>query len=75
MFIATRVSSAVAIRLKASNRQAVFTMRDFRRGMPAELVGGSQTKGGHYGVGLSGMRERVNDLGGKFEIQSTGGAR
>jgi signal transduction histidine kinase len=40
--------------------------------MPAELVGGSQTNGDHFGVGLSGMRERVNDLGGTFEIQSTG---
>ena len=50
-------------------------MRDFGRGTPAELIGGSQTKGADYGAGLSGMRERVNDLGGKFETQSTGDAR
>jgi signal transduction histidine kinase len=65
-------SSAVEISLKASNHQAVFTVRDFGRGMPAELSRGSQTNGDHFGVGLSGMRERVNDLGGKLEIQSTG---
>jgi len=64
-------SSAVEISLKASNH-AVFTVRDFGRGMPAELIGGSQTNGDHFGVGLSGMRERINDIGGKFEIQSTG---
>jgi two-component system NarL family sensor kinase len=64
-------SSAVEISLKASEHQAVFTVRDFGRGMPAELIGGSQTNV-HFGVGLSGMRERVNDLGGKFEIQSSG---
>jgi two-component system NarL family sensor kinase len=64
-------SSAVEISLKASGHQAVFTVRDFGRGMPAELIGGSQTNGDHFGVGLSGMRERVNDLGGEFEIQST----
>jgi signal transduction histidine kinase len=65
-------SSAVEISLKASEHQAVFTVRDFGRGMPAELIQGSQTNGDHFGVGLSGMRERVKDLGGNFEIQSTG---
>jgi signal transduction histidine kinase len=65
-------SSAVEIILKASNHQAVFTVRDFGRGMPAQILGGPQTNGDHFGVGLSGMRERVNDLGGIFEIQSTG---
>jgi len=65
-------SSAVEISLKASEHQAVFTVRDFGRGMPAELIQGSQTNGDHFGVGLSGMRERVNDLGGNFEIQSGG---
>jgi signal transduction histidine kinase len=65
-------SSAVEISLKASEHQAVFTVRDFGRGMPAELVQGSQRNGDHFGVGLSGMRERVNDLGGSFEIQSDG---
>jgi signal transduction histidine kinase len=65
-------SPAVEISLKASEHQAVFTVRDFGRGMPAELIQGSQTNGDHFGVGLSGMRERVNDLGGNFEIQSGG---
>jgi signal transduction histidine kinase len=65
-------SSAVEISLKASNHQAVFTVRDFGRGMPAELINGSQANGDHFGVGLSGMRERINDLGGKFEIRSGG---
>ena len=40
--------------------------------MPAELIQGSQANGEHFGVGLSGMRERVNDLGGGFEMQSSG---
>ena len=64
-------SPSVEVRLKV-NHQAVFTVRDFGRGVPAELIPGSQTNGEHFGVGLSGMRERVNDLGGKFEIQSSG---
>ena len=61
-------STSVEVCLK-TNHQAVLTVRDFGRGVPAELV--HQTNGKHFGVGLSGMRERVNDLGGTFEIQSS----
>lgn len=64
-------SPSVEVRLKV-NHQAVLTVRDFGRGVPAELIQESQTNGEHFGVGLSGMRERVNDLGGTFEIQSSG---
>lgn len=63
-------SPSVEVRLKV-NHKAVLTVRDFGRGMPAELIRGSQASRLHSGVGLSGMRERVNDLGGTFEIQSS----
>ncbi|HEY6373470.1 MAG TPA: PAS domain-containing sensor histidine kinase [Candidatus Sulfotelmatobacter sp.] len=63
-------SSTVEIHLKVGMGQAVFTVRDFGRGMPTGVIQGSQTNG--FGVGLTGMRERVNDLSGKFEIQSDG---
>jgi signal transduction histidine kinase len=65
-------SSAVEVRLQASEHEAVFTVRDFGRGIPPGLIQGSQISGNLCGVGLSGMRERVNDLGGKFQIQSGG---
>jgi len=65
-------SPSVEVRLKVSNHQAVLAVKDFGRGVPAELIQGSQTNGEQFGVGLSGMRERVNDLGGMFEIQSSG---
>ena len=64
-------SPSVEVRLKV-NHQAVLTVRDFGRGISAELLRESHTNGQHMGVGLSGMRERVNDLGGTFEIQSCG---
>ena len=38
--------------------------------MPARLTPVSDLNGGHLGVGLSGMRERVADLGGSFNIES-----
>ena len=62
-------SPSVEVRMKLSDHQAVLTVRDFGRGVPAELIQG--TNGEHFGVGLSGMRERVNDLGGTFAIQSS----
>ena len=65
-------SPSAEVRLKVSNHEAVLTVRDFGRGVPAELIQGSQTNGQQFGVGLSGMRERVNDIGGTFEIQSNG---
>ena len=56
-------SSIVEVRLKASEHECVFTVRDFGRQ-------GSQIDENHFGVGLRGMRERVNDLDGNFQIQS-----
>jgi signal transduction histidine kinase len=64
-------SSIVEVRLKASERESVLSVRDFGRGMRAESIqGSSQINEKHFGVGLRGMRERVNDLDGNFEIQS-----
>ena len=46
------------------------SVRDFGRGMPARLRQGFDLNGSHVGVGLSGMRERVTDLGGSLDIES-----
>jgi signal transduction histidine kinase len=62
-------SSSVEIQLKVSGGEAVLVVRDFGRGMP-EAFEDLRTDGSQPGVGLSGMRERIDDLGGKFEIQS-----
>lgn len=48
-----------------------LTVRDFGSGMPMETLAAFQRNGGNGGVGLTGMRERVNDLGGQFEIASS----
>ena len=64
-------SPSFEVHLKV-NHQAVLTVRDFGRGVPEELLQGLHANVHHAGVGLSGMRERVHDLGGTFEIQSSG---
>jgi signal transduction histidine kinase len=47
----------------------MLIVRDFGHGIP-ETLEGFRANGSQPGVGLSGMRERINDLGGKFEIRS-----
>jgi len=63
-------TSSVEIQLKVGDNQVLLTVRDFGRGMPADLIQGFGANGRSVGVGLTGMRERVNDLGGTFEVQS-----
>jgi len=63
-------SSSVAIELAVRDNEALLRVRDFGRGMPAELIESSDLDGNRVGVGLSGMRERVSDLGGKFTLES-----
>jgi signal transduction histidine kinase len=62
-------SSSVEIGLTVTENRALLSVRDFGRGMPAPLRQGFDLNG-HVGVGLSGMRERVTDLGGSFNIES-----
>jgi signal transduction histidine kinase len=59
-------SSSVEIQLKISQDQALLTVRDFGHGMPS----GFQANAAQLGVGLSGMRGRVSDLGGHLGIKS-----
>jgi signal transduction histidine kinase len=63
-------SSSVEIQLKTTAGYATLTVRDFGRGMPAELLDGFDQHRDRLGVGLSGMRERVSDLGGQLDIRS-----
>jgi PAS domain S-box-containing protein len=62
-------SSRVHIRLVREKQQVTLTVTDFGSGMPAQTLEAFHRKGAN-GVGLAGMRERVNDLGGHFEIKS-----
>src|ERR1700694_2634774 len=63
-------ASSVEIQLKVGDNQVLLTVRDFGRGMTADLIPGFGANGRNVGVGLTGMRERINDLGGTFEVQS-----
>lgn len=64
-------SSRVQIELAREEQRLSLAVRDFGSGMPPETLDAFQRKGRNCGVGLAGMRERVNDLGGQFEIKSS----
>ncbi|MBI3476549.1 MAG: PAS domain S-box protein [Acidobacteria bacterium] len=63
-------SSSVEIGLTITENQALLRVQDFGQGMPARLMQSSDLHITNVGVGLSGMRERVADLGGSFNIES-----
>ena len=50
---------------------AVLHVRDYGVGIPAEKLNHFRSRGTHVGVGLTGMRERVREHGGQFEIRSS----
>ena len=59
-------SDAATIRLARKDSGIVLEIEDYGRGMPA----GNAQEPGAYGVGIAGMRERLQHLGGRLEIQS-----
>jgi PAS domain S-box-containing protein len=63
-------SKRVEVKLAREPERVVLTVRDFGSGIPAESLSKFEQNGRHMGVGLAGMRERVNDLEGQLEIRS-----
>jgi PAS domain S-box-containing protein len=61
-------STKAHIRLKCRRDQAVLTVADEGRGIPSGLLERGGRRGAKLGVGIPGMRERIRQLGGQFEI-------
>ncbi len=58
-------SKTAKIRVCRNDSEIKVEIRDHGKGMPSQGV-----RPGRSGVGIQGMRERVRELGGKFEIRS-----
>jgi signal transduction histidine kinase len=56
------------VRLTVEGDCLTLVVRDEGKGIPADKLEDGQTKGGHIGVGLRGMRERVKHLGGEIRV-------
>jgi signal transduction histidine kinase len=51
--------------------QAILEIQDFGRGLPQPVMDRFRRTGTGSGVGLAGIRERINELGGDFTVCST----
>jgi signal transduction histidine kinase len=63
-------SSRAEISLHTNPKGAVLRIRDYGKGISREMLETFKLTGGNVGVGLAGMRERVREQGGHFDIQS-----
>jgi signal transduction histidine kinase len=63
-------SDRVDVTLETDKNNACLVIRDFGKGIPKETLVKFRQSGTHVGVGLAGIRERVKELGGSFELHS-----
>jgi signal transduction histidine kinase len=64
-------SPKAEVALKPSSEKVILQIKDYGKGIPQELLAAFRKKGTTFGVGLTGMRERVRELGGELDIQSS----
>lgn len=65
-------SDRAEVNLSVSEGDVVLRVRDYGVGIPAPKLHQFRSDGTQAGVGLTGMRERVREQGGQFEIYSDG---
>jgi two-component system NarL family sensor kinase len=64
-------SGTASIRLRVDGQRLTLEVADSGHGMPPELIAQLPTGGGALGVGVAGMRERLMQLGGTLDIESS----
>jgi two-component system NarL family sensor kinase len=64
-------SPTASIRLRGDGRCLTLEIADRGCGVPSETIAHLSTGGGALGVGVTGMRERLQQLGGTLEIESS----
>jgi signal transduction histidine kinase len=60
------------VSIRTTPNKIFLLVKDYGKGIPPETLTNFESNGIHLGVGLSGMRERVRELGGKLKIKSDG---
>jgi two-component system, NarL family, sensor kinase len=63
-------SKTVEVRLAVASHEATLRIHDRGRGLNAELLRQFQEHGSGVGIGLSGIRERMMELGGHLSLDS-----
>jgi signal transduction histidine kinase len=65
-------SPRASVSLELSDNQIALRVKDYGKGIPADVLSLFQRNRLHAGVGLAGMRERIHELGGRLEMNSDG---
>jgi len=66
-------SPRAEIQFSADDKTAALKIRDYGIGLPPETIRNFNHNGADVGVGLAGMKERVRERNGQFEIRSDSG--
>ncbi len=59
------------VSLRADGKEVILRVRDYGRGMPPAVIQSFHENGSGGGVGLGGMTERIREIGGTLEINSS----
>jgi len=65
-------SSSAEVRLQSDAELVTLELQDYGCGLPPNVLQQLQEGGPPSGVGLAGIQERMNELGGHFEVHSNG---
>jgi signal transduction histidine kinase len=63
-------STKAEVQFIANGKTATLKVRDYGVGLPPEMAHNFKENGTNVGVGLAGMKERVRERNGEFEIRS-----
>jgi signal transduction histidine kinase len=63
-------SAKAEVSLRTDAKSTTLRVKDYGRGIPNAALDAFQANGAQGGVGLTGMKERVREQGGEFEIRS-----
>ncbi len=66
-------STKAKVQFRADRQTANLKIWDYGVGLPPEMMKNFQENGSNVGVGLAGMKERVRERNGEFEIRSDSG--
>jgi PAS domain S-box-containing protein len=66
-------SPTALLHLRVDGHRLTLEIADRGGGMPSEVIAQLLTGGAALGVGVAGMRERLQQLGGTFDIESSAG--